>query len=53
MDKALKHQVINFMEDTCISELYNKYTGFIGLKATDLIHHPMVRYKKVTETGLK
>ena len=53
MYKSLNHQVIESVEDTYIAELYNKYTGFIGLKATDLIHHPMVRYEKVTETGLK
>ena len=52
-DKALKQQRIETIEDTYITELRNKYTGFMGVKTIDLVHHLMDRYGKITETDLR
>ena len=43
MDKALKHQLTDTVDDTYIAELCNKYTGFIRFKAIDLVHHSILR----------
>ena len=48
IDEALKHQIIEIIEDNFIVELRTKCTGFMGVKAIDLIHHIMNRYVKVT-----
>ena len=31
MDKNLKHQMFEIIEDTYITEIFNKYTGFMGV----------------------
>ena len=41
MDKSLKRQLVKTIEDTYVSELRNKYTGFMGVKAIDIFHHLM------------
>ena len=46
MDKSLKQQIIETIEETYIAELWNKYTGFMGVKTIDLVHHIMNRYGK-------
>ena len=53
MDKSLKRQLVKTIEDTYVSELRNKYTGFMGVKAIDIFHHLMEWSGKVTETDLK
>ena len=53
MDKVLKHQVIESVKGTYITELCNKYTGFMGFKETHMIHHLIHIYKKFTEKDLK
>ena len=53
MGEALKHQIIETIEDTYITELHNKYTGFMGVKTIYLFHHLMDRYGKITETDLR
>ena len=50
---ALKHQTIETIEDTYISELCNKYTVFMGVKTINLVYHLMDKYGKMTETDLK
>ena len=45
MYKALKHYLIETIEDSYIEELHNKYTGFMGVKAINLVHHTMDIYK--------
>ena len=52
-DKALNHQVIETIEYNYISELYNKYMGFMGVKAVYLVHYIMEWYGITTETDLK
>ena len=53
MDEALTHKTFETTEDTYITELCNKYTGFMGVKSIDLVHHLMNRYGKFIETDLK
>ena len=53
MDDSLKHQIIKTIEYTYIAELCNKYTGFMGFKTINLVHHRMERYGKVIETDRK
>ena len=53
MDDALKHQIIETIEDTYIAELLREYIGLMRVKMIDLLHHLMDRYGKITETYLK
>ena len=53
MEEALNNKSIESVENTYISELCNKYMGFVGVKAIGLIHHQMYRYGKIIETDLK
>ena len=53
MYDALKHQIIETIEDTCIAEIQNKYTWFMVVNKIYLVHHLMDRYGIITETGLK
>ena len=47
MDDALKHQIIETIEDTYIAELLREYIGFMRVKMIDLLHHLMDRYGKL------
>ena len=53
MDEALKHQIIVYVEDTCINRIWNNWTGFLGINAVNMIHHLMNRYGKNAGTDLK
>ena len=53
MDKALRQQIIETIEDNYIPELRIKYTGFMGVKTIYLVQHLMGRYGRMTETDLK
>ena len=53
MDKSIKHQIIETIEDTYIVKLCNKYTYFVGVNTVDLFHPLMDRYGKIIETSLK
>ena len=53
MDKALRHQIIETIEDTYITELRNKYSGFMGVKTIYLVQHIIGRYGRIIETDLK
>ena len=53
MDKALKNQIVETIENTYMAELRNQYTGFMGVRTIDMVHHIMERYGKVMETDLK
>lgn len=53
MDEALKNQIIDAVDGAYINELRNRYTGFLGVHARDLIDHLMDRYGKITVGDLK
>ena len=53
MDEALKHQIIENIEDAYITELLNKYKGFMRFNTVNLVHHIMYRYEKIIESDLK
>ena len=38
MDDALKHLIIETIDNTYIVELRNKYTALMGVKKIDLVH---------------
>jgi hypothetical protein len=52
MDSALKTQIIDAIEDTYLCELRNKYTGYLGVTARDLIGHLLDRYGKTTPADI-
>ena len=39
MDEALKHQLIETIEDNYIVELNNKFIGSLGVNTIYLVHH--------------
>ena len=53
MDKFLKHQIIETIGDTYIAELCKKYTGTMGIKKINLVHHLIDRYGEIIRTDLK
>ena len=48
MDNTLKHQIIETILDTNTEELRKKYTGFMGVNTTDMVHHLIDIYGKIT-----
>ena len=41
MDDALKTQVLDAVEEPYVSELRNRYTGYMGVTTRDLLDHLM------------
>jgi hypothetical protein len=52
MDLALKTQIIDAIKDRYLCELRNKYTGYLGVTARDLIDHLLDRYGKITPADI-
>jgi uncharacterized protein (DUF433 family) len=52
MDAALKTQTIDAIKDTYLCELRNKYTGYLGATALDLIDRLLDRYGKITPADI-
>jgi hypothetical protein len=52
MDAALKTQLIDAIKDTNLCELRNKYTGYLGVTARDLIDHLLDRCGKITPADI-
>jgi hypothetical protein len=48
-----KAQVINTVQDTYLSEMRNKYTGYLGVTTRDLLDHLLGRYGKITPANIK
>ena len=53
MEDALKALIIDSVEDTYLAELRNKYTGYLGISARDLIDHLLDRYGKITAADIE
>ena len=53
MDDALKTQLLDAVEDPYVSELRNRYTGYIVVTTRDLLDHLMYRYSNITTADLK
>jgi hypothetical protein len=53
MDGALKTQVIDTIQDTYLSEMRNKYTGYLGVTTRDLLDHLLDRYGKITPADIE
>jgi hypothetical protein len=52
MDAALKTQIMDAIEDSYLCELRNKYTGYFGVTARDLIDHLLDRYGNITPADI-
>ena len=53
MEEALKYIIIDAFNEVYIGELRNKYTGYLGITARDLLHHLIDRYGKITPADIK
>ena len=53
MDKALKNQVINTLEDTYKKELKNNYISFSGVTFRYLLEHQIYWHRKITTAYLQ
>ena len=53
IDKVLKNQFINTVDDTYIQELNNKYTMFLGVLFRDLLEHLIDQYRNITTADLE
>ena len=48
MEDALKSIIIDSVDDVYIGKLRNKYTGYLGITARDILDHLLDRYGKIT-----
>ena len=53
MEDALKSIIINAVEEVYIGKLCNKYTGYLGITAPDLLDHLFDRYGKITPADVE
>ena len=53
MEDALKSLIIDAVDDVYIGELHNKYTGYLGIIARDLLDHLLNRYGKITPADVE
>jgi hypothetical protein len=53
MDDALKAQVIDTIQDPYLSEMRNKYTGYLEVTTRDLLDHLLDRYGKITPVAIE
>ena len=53
MEDALKSIIINAVDEVYIGELRNKYTGYLGITARDLLDHLLDRYGKITPADVE
>ena len=52
-DDALKIQLLDAFEKPYVSELRNRYTGYMGVTTQDILDHLMDRYGNITASDLK
>ena len=53
MGDALKSIIIDAVDEVYIGELWNKYTGYLGITAHDLLDCLLDRYGKITPADVK
>ena len=53
MEDALKSIIIYAVDEVYIGKLCNKYTGYLGIKARDLLDHLLDRYGKITPADVE
>ena len=53
MEDALKSIIIDAVDKVYIGKLWNKYTGYLGITARDLLYHLLDRYGKITPADVK
>jgi hypothetical protein len=53
VDNALKGQVIDTINNTCICEMHNKHAGHLGITTRNLLDHLLERHRKRTKGDLE
>ena len=53
MEDALKSIIIDTVDEVYIGKLRNKYTGYLGITARDLLDHILDRYGKITPADVE
>ena len=53
MEYSLKSIIINAVDEVYIGELRNKYTGYLGITARNLLDHLLNRYGKITPADVE
>ena len=53
MEDALKSIIIDAVNEVFIGKLRNKYTGYLGITARDLLDRLLDRYGKITPADVK
>ena len=53
MEDALKSLIIDSVDDVYIGKLRNKYTGYLGITARDLLEHLLDWYGKITPADIE
>ena len=48
VDNSLKSLIIDTVDPVFLQETANRYTGYLGVSARDLITHLLARYGKIT-----
>ena len=53
MEDALKSIIVDAVNEVYIGELRNKYTGYLGITAHDLLNHLLDRYGNITPADVE
>ena len=53
MEDALKSIIVDAVDEVYIGGLRNKYTGYLGITARDLLDHLLDRYGKITPADVE
>ena len=53
MNDVLKSQIIDCIEETCLNELWNRYTGYLGISASTIITHQMTHCGRITPSNFE
>ena len=53
MEDALKYIIIDAVDKVFIGKLRNKYTGYLGITARDLLDRLLDRYGKITPANIE
>ena len=53
MNNALKTQLLDAVEEPYVSELRNRYTGYMGVTTRDMLDRLMDRYSNITAANIK
>ena len=52
MEISAKTLLLKMVDKFCLSEIQNRYTGYLGVVTMDLIYHLMNQYGKITPNDI-